>query len=285
MAASSAIPEAPWRVAIVTRILPVLLGLYETARASGHEPVALLTVRDTSGRYGGFDMGSSLHEVPPELDVLMPARRSSLAPLLRSVEPDLVLCMGFPWKIPQDALDVPVLGWLNGHPSLLPRHRGPTPVAWAILAGEREIGLTVHRMAAELDTGAIMAQRTFPFGDDFEEPDDFYPRTGQPLMELFAEAMTKLAAGDPGVEQEGGEYESFLGEEVAWLDRAGTAEDAHRRVWAWRYSMPRGVHGALVELDGETVRVLASSLREVDGARRLDFADGPLWVVRTEAAD
>src|SRR6185503_4749902 len=122
----------------------------------------------------------------------------------------------------------------------------------------------------------------FPFGDDFEEPDDFYPRTGPPLLSLFAEAMAKLAAGDEGVAQEGGEYESFLGEDVAWLDREGRADEAHRRVWAWRYSTPQPVHGALVEIEGATVRVLASSLREVEGARRLDFADGALWLVRVE---
>ena len=49
--------------------------------------------------------------------------------------------------------------------------------------------------------------------------------------------------------------------------------------------MPRGeLRGALAELDGETVRVLASSLAEVEGARRLDCADGPLWLVETEPA-
>ena len=87
---------------------------------------------------------------------------SSIAPLLASVEPDLVVCMGFPWKIPPDALAVPRLGWLNGHPSLLPRHRGPLPVAWAIREGDEEIGITFHRMDADLDTGPILAQRRYP---------------------------------------------------------------------------------------------------------------------------
>jgi hypothetical protein len=55
-------------------------------------------------------------------------------------------------------------------------------------------------------------------------------------------------------------------------------------VWAWRYSIPRGaLHGALAEVDGETVRVLASSLAEVEGAMRVECADGPLWLVKTEA--
>ena len=57
----------------------------------------------------------------------------------------------------------------------------------------------------------------------------------------------------------------------------------HRLVWAWRYTIPAASsHGALAELDGETVRVLASSLTEVEDARRVECADAPLWLVKTE---
>ena len=99
-----------WRVVVVTRILPVALGFIETVRAAGHEPVALLSIRDTENRYGSeFTLDALLAGVPAELDVLLPARRSSIAPLLASVEPDLAVCMGFPWKIPADALAVPRL--------------------------------------------------------------------------------------------------------------------------------------------------------------------------------
>jgi methionyl-tRNA formyltransferase len=276
-------PAAPWRVAIVTRILPVVLGFYGALREAGHEPVALLTVRDNDGRYGGFELGGMLGEVPQDLEVLMPARRSSIAPLLEAVRPDLVVCTGFPWRIPADALAVPPLGWLNGHPSLLPRHRGPVPVAWSIRNGEPEIGITFHRMDTELDTGAILAQRTMTVGE-YCEPDEFYGRMGPLHIDAFCEALDKLAAGDEGTPQTaGGEYESFFGDEDADLDLSRTADEANRLVWAWRYTIPVGTrHGALLELDGETVRVLASSLTEVDGARRVECADAPLWLVKTQ---
>src|SRR5207245_7469550 len=136
-----------WRVVIVTRIPPVLAGFDAVIREAGHEPVAFLTMRNVDGRYGPFEQtGELVMGAAEELDVLLPASRSAIAPLLASVEPDLVVCMGFPWKIPSDALAVPRLGWLNGHPSLLPLHRGPLPVAWAIREGEEEIGITFHRM-------------------------------------------------------------------------------------------------------------------------------------------
>ena len=57
----------------------------------------------------------------------------------------------------------------------------------------------------------------------------------------------------------------------------------HRLIWAWRYTIARGeLHGALTELNGETVRVLASSLTEVDDAVRVECADEPIWLVKTE---
>ena len=279
-------PPAPWRVVIVTRILPVVLGLHAAVREAGHEPVALLTIRDSDGRYGGFELGAMLGDVPAELDVLMPASRAAIAPLLSSVRPDLVVVTGFPWKIPVAALEVPPLGWLNGHPSLLPRHRGPVPVAWAIRAGDEELGITFHRMDAGLDTGAIMAQTTMPIGE-YADPDVFYPRMGPLHVQTCIEALERLAAGDEGTPQpEGGEYETFFADADADLDLARPALEVHRMVWAWRYTIPVGTRrGALLELDGEQVRVLESSLSEVDGARRVECVDGPLWLVKIEPAD
>ena len=273
------------RVVIVTRVLPVALGFYDALRDAGDEPVALLTIRDADGRYGNFDLGGMLGELPADLNVLLPARRSAIAPLLGSVEPDLVVCMGFPWKIPPDALAVPTHGWINGHPSLLPLHRGPVPVAWAIRDGDEEIGITFHRMDAELDTGAILAQKTLEIGE-YVEPEAFYPRMGVVVLETLKEALDTLTAGEPGTVQEGeGTYESFFTDDDATLDFSRPAAELHRLVWAWRYSIPRGrLHGALAALDGATVRVLESSLTEVDGATRVECADGPLWLVKTEPA-
>ena len=272
------------RVVIVTRIPPVLVGFDAVVRESGHETVALLTNRVVLGLRGPADaMGELVFDAREELDVLRPARRSTIAPLLASVNPDLVVCMGFPWRIPPDALAVPRLGWLNGHPSLLPRHRGPIPVAWAIRNGDDEIGITFHRMDAELDTGPIFSQRRYPLGE-LQPPETFYAEFGQVIGEALAEALARIAAGEEGAAQSpGGSYESFFGAEDVWLDLSRPAAEVHRLTWAWRYGMaPNTTPGALLELDGTPVRVLATSLTEVDGARRLDCGDAPLWLVATE---
>jgi methionyl-tRNA formyltransferase len=272
------------RVVIVTRIPPVLAAFDAVVRATGNEPVAFLTMRNIDGRYGPpADTGELVLGAAEELDVLLPARRSTVAPLLASVQPDLVVCMGFPWKIPPDALAVPRLGWLNGHPSLLPRHRGPLPVAWAIREGDEEIGITFHRMDADLDTGPILSQRRYTVGE-LRPPDALYLEFGPTVGEALAEALERLAAGDEGTPQPaGGGYESFFAEEDVQLDLSRPADEVHRLAWAWRYAISLGgTRGALLELDGKPVRVLATSLTEVEGARRLDCGDGPLWIVETE---
>lgn len=273
------------RVVVVTRIPPVLEGFGAVIRESGHEVVALLTNREVIAVHGpGAATSELVFGAPDDLDVLLPARRSSIAPLLASVRPDLVVCMGFPWRIPPDALAVPRLGWLNGHPSLLPLHRGPVPVAWAIRNGEEQIGITFHFMDAELDTGPILAQRRIPLGE-LEPPDVFFPKAGPVIGEALAEALGRIDAGDEGTPQdpESGSYESFFTEDDVWLDLSRPAVELHRLAWAWRYGISRTtIAGALLELDGRPARVLATSLAEVEGARRIDCGDAPLWLLETE---
>jgi methionyl-tRNA formyltransferase len=270
------------RVVVTTRIFPVAVGFTAGIREAGHDVVALLTNR-------GFDgtlLGGALTEVQDDLDIIIPARRASLAPLLRAVEPDLVVCMGFPWKIPADALAVPALGWLNGHPSLLPQHRGPIPLSWAIRNGDVETGITFHFMDADLDTGPIVAQRAYEIGE-YVEPDEFYARMGTIVPDALGEALERIAAGERGTPQPaGGTYESFFGEDVLWLDPSRPAVELHRLAWAWRYTPPfHGLQGLLADLGGGQVRILATSLGEVDGATRVECGDGPLWIVRTEPVE
>ena len=244
-----------WRVVIVTRIPEVLEGFDAVVRGVGHQPVAFLTMRNADGRYGPpAHTGDLVLAAANDLDVLLPTRRSSIAPLLASVQPDLVVCMGFPWKIPPDALGVPRVGWLNGHPSLLPLHRGPLPVAWAIRQGDDEVGITFHLMDADLDTGPILSQQRFPLRE-LEPPGVFYGKFGGVIGEALAEALGRLAAGDEGTPQEeGGTYESFFTEDDgarplppgggSASPRLGMALRVHAHRDAWRPARARRQAGA-----------------------------------------
>ena len=272
------------RVVLISQVPPAVHGLAALLRGLGHEPVALLCSREHAGRYGNeFEL--LVRDAPGDLDVVIPATRQGIAPLLRRYEPDLVLCLGFPWKIPPDALAVPRHGVVNGHPSLLPRYRGPNPVAWAIRNGETEIGFTFHRMDADLDTGPILAQAAFPLGDEHSW-DELEPKIVEVVTELLPRALARVETDDPGDRQPDGEG-SYLGlfePEYRSIDWSQPAADIHRQVRAWRFAS--GVpeeRGALTELDGEKVRVLRVSLEPGEG-RAMECGDGTLRIVEAEPA-
>ena len=250
-------------------------------RAEGHEPAALLCVRHGSARY--TEMTELLAAAPQELDVVMPAARHRIAPLLAQYEPDVALCIGFPWKIPPDALAVPRHGIVNGHPSLLPRYRGPSPVSWAIRNGEQEIGFTFHYMDAELDTGNILGQERIPL-DDEHSWDELTPKLAAAVGGMLPAVLARVADGDPGDPQDESKatYLGIFEPEYAWIDAARTCDEVAQQVRAWRFhSGAPDSKGALAEIDGEAVRVLRVSRDEAQG-HALECADGTLWVVETE---
>lgn len=78
---------------------------------------------------------------------------------LRAYQPDVVVMASFDQILASETLAVPTQGWLNIHPSLLPRHRGPEPIYWTIANGDAEAGITVHLTVPRIDAGPILAQR------------------------------------------------------------------------------------------------------------------------------
>lgn len=81
---------------------------------------------------------------------------------LQGYSPDIVVMASFDQILHDATLAVPRKGWLNVHPSLLPRHRGPEPIYWTIAQGDREAGITVHQTVPRIDAGPILAQRKTP---------------------------------------------------------------------------------------------------------------------------
>jgi methionyl-tRNA formyltransferase len=264
------------RVVVLTQITPVAAGYTELAKALGHEVPAVIVARPVR------EAADAFIAVAGSADVLFPESKHSLAALLRAYEPDVGLCTGFPWLIPQEAIDVPRLGIVNGHPTLLPLGRGPHPWAWAVRNGETEIGMTYHYMDATFDTGNILAHRRIPLGpDDTEET--LVPHFEAAAMELLPEVFAKLEVGDPGVPQGRGEYQHPFEDEYAVVDPTQSAAEVHRQVRAWSFMPPR-LRGPVLERDGERRWLIRTSLEEVPDAERLDCADGPLWIVEAEPA-
>ena len=108
----------------------------------------------------------------------------------RLVEPPgeapIVVVAAYGALIPQALLGERL--WLNVHPSLLPRWRGAAPVERAIMAGDTETGVTIHRTTAELDAGPIAAQRAFPIGPE-DDAGAVYERAAPLAIELLDEVL------------------------------------------------------------------------------------------------
>jgi methionyl-tRNA formyltransferase len=145
--------------------------------ARRHEIAFVLTRPDAPA-------GRGRRLVPPPAKVV--AQRLGLR-VLQPERPELddvetVVLAAYGLLIPQSLLDRAL--WLNVHPSLLPRWRGAAPVERAIMAGDRETGVTIHETVAELDAGPIAAQASFPIGDD-EDAGAVFARSAEVAADLL----------------------------------------------------------------------------------------------------
>jgi methionyl-tRNA formyltransferase len=109
---------------------------------------------------------------------------------LTAIRPDAIIVVGYGRIIPQWMIDLPRLGNLNLHASLLPKYRGAAPIQWAIASGEPVTGVTTMRIDAGLDTGDILLRRELPI-----EPDDTAETLGPKLAVLGADLMVETLRG------------------------------------------------------------------------------------------
>jgi methionyl-tRNA formyltransferase len=109
---------------------------------------------------------------------------------LSAIRPDAIIVVGYGRIVPQWMLDLPPLGNINLHGSLLPKYRGAAPIQWAIAQGERITGVTTMRIDAGLDTGDILLQRELAIGDE-----DTAETLALPLAAIGADLMVETLHG------------------------------------------------------------------------------------------
>jgi methionyl-tRNA formyltransferase len=158
--------------------------------------------------------------------------------------PTVVVC-AYGLLIPEELLAEAL--WLNVHPSLLPRWRGAAPVERAILAGDAETGVTIHRTVKELDAGPIAAQRSFPIGTE-DDAGAVYSTAAAVAAELLDELLGSEIEFMP--QGEGATYAEKLGPADRELDLSQPADELMRRVRALSPHI-----GARADLNGRPVIV------------------------------
>jgi methionyl-tRNA formyltransferase len=126
------------------------------------------------------------------IEILQPEDPSSVSQVLRSMFPDFFVVAAYGKLLKKELLDIPRLGTLGVHSSLLPKYRGTSPIHGAILAGEAETGATIYMMDDKMDHGAILAQFKVPIsGDDTHETlaQKIWEGGGKVLAELLPEYL------------------------------------------------------------------------------------------------
>lgn len=199
---------------------------------------------------------------------------SAVLELVRAVKPDLVWLTDYRYLVPSPLFTLPRSGAVNLHPSLLPRHRGRAPLNWAILAGERTIGLTAHFVDEGIDTGDIIAQRSFELGED-EDVGDALERLYPLYGELATEVAGLFVAGDVPRRPQPPTDEPPLPPrraEDGRIDWTQPAETVHNLVRA----VARPYPGARTSLDGRQLLVWrARRAAPVDAPPGTVVAAGP----------
>ena len=128
---------------------------------------------------------------------------------IASIEPDLIVVAAFGQILPKSVLDIPKLGCINVHGSLLPKLRGASPMQAAVLEGLDESGVTIMRMAEGLDTGDMISRRACDIkGMDFTEVSETLAKAG---AELLAETIPHIADGSAEYEPQDDSEASYAG--------------------------------------------------------------------------
>jgi len=113
----------------------------------------------------------------------------------KRVAPDAVVIVAYGHIVPARLIEIPALGWINLHASLLPKYRGAAPVNWAIVNGETRTGLTTMLIDAGLDSGPILLQSALEIGTDETAP-ELAHRLAEAGAPLVVESLRRLARGD-----------------------------------------------------------------------------------------
>lgn len=170
----------------------------EALVAGGHEVAAVFTQPDRPKGRGHELAFSPVKECALRLGlrVFQPpkVRAPEVVEQLRAIAPEAMVVVGYGQIIPQSIIDIPPLGIINVHASLLPKYRGAAPIQWAIANGEKVTGVTTMKIDAGLDTGPMLLKAETEIGPE-ETALEVGPRLAEMGAALLIETLSRLEAG------------------------------------------------------------------------------------------
>ena len=198
------------------------------------------------------------------LPVLQPEKLSQPDVLasLAAAKPDVIAVAAFGQFLPRAVRDLPPLGCVNVHASLLPKYRGAAPIAWALIRGDTETGVTIMRITEGMDAGPMLLQRVIPIAPE-DDAGTLHDRLADLGASALADAMAILARGDAAWAAQDDAQATLapkLRDEDCRLDLAGDPAALVNRV---RGLTPRP--GAFLLWSGQRLKVWRAQVRSDSG--------------------
>lgn len=209
----------------------------EALHNAGHEIVYAVTQPDAVRDRGKKVKFSPVKEKAIELgiEVLQPQKvrdDDEFISMLRDAEPDVIAVAAYGQILPKEVLDIPRLGCVNVHGSLLPRFRGAAPIQRAIIEGDEETGITIMYMEEGLDTGDMLAKKATAIGKKTGQ--QLHDELAQIGAELLVETLPKLETieGEKQNEEES-TYASMISKKDGHIDFSNSPERIERIIRAF----------------------------------------------------
>ena len=273
--------------------------------AAGHEMSLVLTQPDRPAGRGMRLVESPVKRLARDrgLEVYQPAslRDTASAQAISAARPDVLVVAAYGLILPAAVLALAPLGALNIHASLLPRWRGAAPIQRALLAGDRETGVSIMYMDEGLDTGPVLARRAIAI-DGRDTSGTLHDKLASVGAEMILDALRELGTGRAQFAPqaaEGASYAGKIGKREAELDWRRTSEELDRlvrafdplpgaattlagialKVWSARPGSGKGAPGEVLRADAGGMLVAcgdgALELIELQraGGRRLNAAE------------
>ena len=209
----------------------VFMGTPDFARDSlkavveaGHEVALVVTNPDKPKGRGMKLIPSDVkkYAIEQNLEVVQPVKvrnNPEFVEQLKDINPDVICVVAYGKIIPKEILDIPRLGCINVHGSLLPKYRGAAPIQWAVLNGDKETGITTMFMDVGMDTGDMINKEVVQIGDD-ETTGELWNRLSIIGAKLLVKTLKDLENGTYKREKQGDDFTvaPMIKKEMAKID-------------------------------------------------------------------
>lgn len=239
-----------------------LEALYEAK----HDIIGVITNPDKPKGRGMKMMASPVKEFATEkgLKIYQPIKiknNEEFIEEIRNLKPDVICVVAYGKILPKEILDIPALGCINVHGSLLPQYRGAAPIQWAVLNGDKRTGITTMYMDEGMDTGDMILKQEVEIAED-ETTGELWDKLASVGAELLVETLKQIEKGIAPREKQGEDFSvaPMLTKEMAKIDwKAKTAQEIKNLV--------RGLNpimGAYTFLNGKKIKFWKVNMAKED---------------------